>query len=99
MAASNGAAVTVGDVVTIRPTFKDATSVTRVNGMPAMTIEVSKRSGANLIETVDGVKKVIERLQQTWPSELKVSFTQDKSKLIRQMLADLQNSVATGVLL
>ena len=62
MAASNGAAVTVGDVVTIRPTFKDATSVTRVNGMPAMTIEVSKRTGANLIETVDGVKKVIEAL-------------------------------------
>ena len=60
---------------------------------------MSKRSGANLIETVDGVKKVVERLQQTWPAELKVSFTQDKSKLIRQMLADLQNSVATGVLL
>ena len=67
MAASNGAAVTVGDVVAIRPTFKDATSVTRVNGMPAMTIEVSKRTGANLIETVDGVKKVIETLQATWP--------------------------------
>src|SRR6185503_14812007 len=99
MAASNGAAVTVGDVVRIKPTFKDATSVTRVNGVPAMTIEVSKRSGANLIETVDGVKQVIVQLQQTWPSELKVSFTQDKSKLIRQMLADLQNSVATGVLL
>ena len=32
-----------------------------------MTIEVSKRTGANLIETVDGVKKVVETLQQTWP--------------------------------
>src|SRR5436305_1545781 len=99
MAASNGAAVTVGDVVTIRPTFKDATSVTRVNGMPAMTIEVSKRTGANLIETVDGVKKVIERLQPTWPEGVQVTFTQDKSKVIRQMLSDLQNSVITGVLL
>src|SRR6187401_256187 len=93
MAASNG------DVVTIRPTFKDATSVTRVNGMPAMTIEVSKRTGANLIETVDGVKKVIERLQPTWPEGVQVTFTQDKSKVIRQMLSDLQNSVITGVLL
>ena len=99
MAASNGAAVTVGDVVTIRPTFKDATSVTRVNGMPAMTIEVSKRTGANLIETVDGVKKVIEALQATWPEGVQVTFTQDKSKVIRQMLSDLQNSVITGVLL
>jgi multidrug efflux pump len=99
MAASSGAAVTVGDVVRIKPTFKDPTSVTRVNGLPAMTIEVSKRTGANLIETVDGVKKTVEALKKTWPAAVQVTFTQDKSKVIRQMLADLQNSVATGVLL
>jgi multidrug efflux pump len=99
LAASNGAAVTVGDVVRIKPTFKDATSVTRVNGHTAMTIEVSKRTGANLIETVDGVKKVVETIKQSWPAAVQVSYTQDKSKVIRQMLADLQNSVATGVLL
>lgn len=94
-----GATVTLGDIATVKPTFKDATSVTRVNGRPAMTIEVSKRTGANLIETVDGVKKVVAQLEKTWPEGVKVGFTQDKSKLIRQMLADLQNSVATGVLL
>jgi multidrug efflux pump len=99
LAASSGAAVTIGDVVRIKPTFKDATSVTRVNGLPAMTIEVSKRTGANLIETVDGVKKAVEALQKTWPGAVQVTFTQDKSKVIRQMLSDLQNSVATGVLL
>lgn len=99
LAASAGASVTLGDVAQVRPTFKDATSVTRVNGRPAMTIEVSKRTGANLIETVDGVKKVIATMQQTWPEAVHVTFTQDKSKIIRQMLADLQNSVATGVLL
>ena len=38
-------------------------------------------------------------MSKTWPEAIKVSFTQDKSKTIRQMLADLQNSVATGVLL
>src|SRR5829696_6736046 len=97
--ASPNAAVTLGDVAQVRPTFKDATSVTRVNGRPAMTIEVSKRTGANLIETVDGVKKVVATLQKTWPEAVHVTFTQDKSKVIRQMLADLQNSVATGVLL
>jgi len=99
LAASSGAAVTIGDVVRIKPTFKDPTSVTRVNGRPAMTIEVSKRTGANLIETVDGVKFAVETLRKTWPEAVHVTFTQDKSKVIRQMLADLQNSVATGVLL
>ncbi|MGB9368811.1 MAG: efflux RND transporter permease subunit [Xanthobacteraceae bacterium] len=99
VAASAGATVTLGDVAQVKPTFKDATSVTRVNGRPAMTIEVSKRTGANLIETVDGVKYVVEQMKKQWPEGLQVSYTQDKSKTIRQMLADLQNSVITGVLL
>ena len=99
VAASTGATVTLGDVAQVKPTFKDATSITRVNGRPAMTIEVSKRTGANLIETVDGVKAVVAQLKQQWPEGLQVAYTQDKSKIIRQMLADLQNSVITGVLL
>ncbi|WP_137043369.1 efflux RND transporter permease subunit [Pseudolabrys sp. FHR47] len=99
IASTAGASVSLGDIATVRPTFKDATSVTRVNGQPAMAIEVSKRTGANLIETVDAVKKQVAVMQKIWPEGVEVGFTQDKSKIIRQMLADLQNSVATGVLL
>ena len=99
IASSPVATVTLGDVAQIKPTFKDAATITRVNGRPAMTIEVSKRTGANLIETVDGVKAAVEKMKATWPEGVQVAFTQDKSKVIRQMLSDLQNSVATGVLL
>src|SRR5688572_91995 len=99
IAASSGASVTLGDVAKVKPTFKDAIGITRVNGHPAMTIEVSKRTGANLIQTVDAVKYVVERLKPTFPAGVDVAFTQDKSKVIRTMLADLQNSVAMGVLL
>jgi len=99
IASTAGATISLGDIATVRPTFKDATSVTRVNGRSAMAIEVSKRTGANLIETVDGVKAMVAQIEKTWPEGVTVGFTQDKSKVIRQMLADLQNSVATGVLL
>ncbi len=97
--ASPGASVTLGDVAEVRPTFKDATSITRVNGKPAIAIEVSKRTGSNLIETVDTVKYVIDELQKAWPGTVSVSFSQDKSKTIRDMLHELQNSVITAVLL
>jgi multidrug efflux pump len=99
VAASNAAAVTLGDVASIRPTFKDATSITRVNGHPAVAIEVSKRAGANLIDTVDGVKAAIATLEKGWPQTVKVQFLQDQSKFIKDMLTDLQNSVITAVLL
>ncbi|TDR84548.1 efflux RND transporter permease subunit [Enterovirga rhinocerotis] len=99
IAASGAASVTLGDVAEVRPTFKDATSITRINGKSAITVEVVKRTGANLIETVDGVKAAMERLKQSWPATVEVSFTQDKSKTIRDMLHELQNAVITAVLL
>lgn len=99
VAASNAASVKLGDVATILPTFKDAISITRVNGRPAVVIDVSKRSGANLINTVDEVKKVVAGLQEGWPESVNVQFIGDQSKFVKSMLGDLQNSVITAILL
>lgn len=99
IAASGDAVVRLGDVAEVRPTFKDAESITRINGKPAIVLEVSKRTGANLIETVDAVKATVETLRQTWPGTVEITFSQDKSGDIRTMLHELQNSVVTAVLL
>ena len=97
--ASSTAVVTVRDLADIRPTLKDATTITRLDGKPAVAIEVSKRTGANLIETVDAVKAVTAEVQKQMPDGVVVSFSQDKSTTIRQLLFDLQNSVLTAVVL
>ncbi|MHA1554728.1 MAG: efflux RND transporter permease subunit [Alphaproteobacteria bacterium] len=99
IAASHAATVKLGDVATILPTFKDARSVTRVDGRSAVVIEVTKRAGANLIDTVDGVKLAVEELQANWPTSVQAKVIGDQSKFIKQMLADLQNSVTTAILL
>ncbi len=97
--ANGNAIVRVRDLAEIRPTMKDPESVTRLDGKGAVAIEVSKRIGANLIETVDQVKLVTETLKEQMPEGVVVSFSQDKSTTIRQLLSDLQNSVLTAVVL
>lgn len=97
--ASDTAVVRALDLAEIRPTLKDPESITRLDGKPAVAIEVSKRIGANLIETVDEAKAVTEALQEELPEGVVVSFSQDKSTTIRQLLSDLQNSVLTAVVL
>ncbi len=67
IAASGNAVVRARDLATIRSTFEDATSIARLNGKPAIAIEVSKRTGANLIETVDGVKAAAEEFKSLLP--------------------------------
>jgi multidrug efflux pump len=93
------ATVRVRDIASILPTLKDPETITRLNGQPAVAIEVSKRSGANLIETVDLAKAVTEQYKALLPPGTEVSFSQDKSKDIRQLLFDLQNSVLAAVIL
>jgi multidrug efflux pump len=93
------ATVRVRDIATILPTLKEPETITRLDGRPAVAIEVSKRSGANLIETVDQVKAIAEEFKAVLPEGTEVSFSQDKSKDIRQLLFDLQNSVLTAVIL
>jgi multidrug efflux pump len=97
---SNGSAIVrARDLAAIRSTQKDPETITRLDGRPAVAIEVSKRTGSNLVETVDKVKQVTEEFKKALPAGTEVSFSQDKSTTIRQLLSDLQNSVLTAVIL
>ncbi len=96
---SPDAVVRARDLADIRSTFKDASTITRLNGQNAIAIEVKKRVGANLVETVDAVKAIATTFQEGSDANITVSYSQDKSVMIRDMLKDLQNHVLIAVIL
>ena len=96
---SGDAVVQVKDIASLRRTFKDPDSVARIDGLPAIGIEVSKRAGENIIETINQVRALVAAESQAWPPQVKVTFSQDSSKEIRSMLGELENSLITAVLL
>lgn len=91
--------VTFSDVASIRRTFKDPSTFARIQGEPSLALEVSKRSGANIIETVAQVRAIVEQVQTSWPETIKVNYLQDKSDEIKTMLGDLENNVMTAIVL
>jgi multidrug efflux pump len=93
--------VTFEDVATVRRTFKDPTSFARLNGEKSIALEITKRSGANILEVVDTVKATVLGASQldTWPENLEITFTSDNSEQVRIMLNDLVNNVAIAVIL
>jgi len=97
------AVVKLGDIAEIRRGFKDPEGYARVGGEPAIALEVSKRSGENIIDTVAAIRSVVETERQAWPEALqgmvRVGFNSDKSDDIRDMLNDLQNNVIAAILL
>lgn len=91
--------VKFGDVASIRRTYKDPTSFARLDGQPAVALEISKRIGSNIVEVVDAVRASVLEESKNWPDSVKVTFTQDSSEDVRTMLNDLQNNVLTAILL
>jgi multidrug efflux pump len=87
------------DIAEVRRTYKDAESVARLNGKPAVAIEVVQRAGANIINTIDSIKALIAEEQKYWPAEIEIVASRDKSKDVNDMLSELQNSVLSAVLL
>ncbi|MBE1301940.1 MAG: MMPL family transporter [Alteromonadaceae bacterium] len=93
--------ITFQDVATVRRAYKDANSFARMNGKASVSLEVKKRPGENIIDTVEKVKALIEQAQQTalWPNSVVVTYTGDQTKDVKMMLSDLQNNVSTAILL
>ncbi len=91
--------VTLGEVTEIRRTFKDPSTFTRVNGQPAIAIQVTKRIGTNIIENNDEVRAVVEAYTKDWPSTIKVNYLLDQSSFIFEVLGSLQSSIMTAIVL
>jgi multidrug efflux pump len=87
------------DIAEVRRTYKDAENYARLNGKPALAIEVVKRGGANIIEAIDELLAIVDAQRQTWPGDVEVSVSRNKSKDVDDMLTELQNSVLAAVLL
>lgn len=91
--------VTLGEVADIKRNFKDASSYTRVNGKPAMSIEVVKRIGTNIIENNKQVRSVVDQFTKDWPDTIKVTYMIDQSSFIFEVLGSLQSSILTAIAL
>lgn len=91
--------ITIGDIGDVRRTFKDPTFITRFNGEPAVALDVSKRNGANILEAVQTVHKVVAEEQKRWPPTVKVAFTYDNSDFIARILKILESGLLTASLL
>ncbi|CAK1732707.1 multidrug efflux pump [Vibrio crassostreae] len=93
--------VTFGDVATVRRAFRDPESFARLDGKSAVVVDIKKRAGENIIETVELVKAVMAGAQQQaeWPNNLLVKYTWDESKDVKIMLNDLQNNILSAIIL
>jgi multidrug efflux pump len=95
--------VTLGDLATIRPTFEDRRGTARFQGQTTLALQVVKRKGYNLIDTVAEVRRTIDATVAGWPEEMRQAITVtaalDRSNQVRAMIGQLEGSVLTAIAL
>ena len=89
--------VTLGDVAEIRKTYKDTESYARVNGKPAVALQIKKRIGENVLDINKIVRKESKKYTDNLSENIKIDFTSDNSDYILEMLSSLQAAVINAI--
>ncbi|GFT05354.1 uncharacterized protein NPIL_426651, partial [Nephila pilipes] len=93
------AVLRIKDIAKVYPRFEDHQGFARINGLPSVVLEISKRNGKNIIDTVNQVKYLMDKAKDQLPENLKVVYLNDQSKNVRDVLDDLENGIIFAVLL
>ena len=93
------AVVRLSDIADIRRSFKDPDIFARYNGTPTISIEVTKRLGANVVDTTREVRALSQAFVADWPENISIDFSSDISSFIFEMLGSLEISITNAILL
>jgi hydrophobic/amphiphilic exporter-1 (mainly G- bacteria), HAE1 family len=86
-----GRLVRVGDVATVHETHEDPQSHYRIDGQPAVTLTVHRRSGTNSVAVADAVRAAVAAHEGRGLAGVRMFLDADQSRIIRMQLADLRS--------
>jgi multidrug efflux pump len=95
----NGAVVRLGDVASVTRGVRNTRAAGWYNGKPAVLLQITKLPDANVIATVDGVKRVLPDLQRWIPAGVDFNVMSDRTVMIRASVQDLEKSLVLSIAL
>ena len=94
-----GLALTLGDLGTLVEREREADSLARINGQPAVTFNVFKQQDANIVATGEAVKAAVEELRKNLPPGVELRIIYANSDFVKNALNGLQRTLIEGALL
>ena len=86
----NGIVVRLQDVATVERGTRNSRAAGSYNGKPAVTLQVTRQPGANVVETVDRVRALLPELRRWIPATIEIETVSDRTLTIRSSLRDMQ---------
>src|SRR6185503_18563537 len=95
----NGAPVILSDVARVIDDVENTKLAAWMNDTPAVIVNIQRQPGANIIEVVDRVKKLLPQLKANLPAAVDVSILTDRTTTIRASVRDVQFSLLLTIAL
>ncbi len=95
----NGAPVRIRDVGRAEDGTKEQRSFSRLNGVPTVTLDIRRQSGANTVEVIKGLKEALPRITGQLPQDVKLEVIRDQSRYIEAALHEIQTHLVLGSIL
>ena len=96
---SNGRAIHLSDVAKVSDSVEDNYSAGFYNGSPSVTIGVTRSAGANMLETIDGIKAQLPLIEKDLPADVKLTIVVDRSPNVRASLYETEETLLIAMLL
>jgi multidrug efflux pump len=97
--ASDGSVVRIGDVASVELNAESYTTTADYNGMPAAGLAIKLATGANAIQTAEGVEAAIAKLSSTFPAGIKVVYPYDTTPFVRLSIHDVVVTLVEAIVL
>ncbi|NQT87913.1 efflux RND transporter permease subunit [bacterium] len=95
--APRGGEVRVRDIATVEDTFEEATSLARVNGLPALNLTVFKQKRGDIIQIADDARTRVAAFEKTLPEGVELSVVVDMSYWVRNRLRTVSTNGLLGL--
>ncbi|MDQ1639138.1 MAG: hypothetical protein QOF62_2477 [Pyrinomonadaceae bacterium] len=95
----NGSPIRIRDVGRVEDGTKEQRSLARLNGVPTVTLEIRRQSGANTIDVINGIKREMPRVVSQLPADVKAEVIRDQSRYIEAALHEIQKHLVLGSIL
>lgn len=95
----NGAAIRLTDVAEVEDGAENAYQAAWMNKTPAIIVSVQRQPGANVIEVVERIKKLLPKLESGLSSGIHLEILSDRTETIRASIRDVKRELVFSVLL
>ncbi|HEY4940792.1 MAG TPA: MdtB/MuxB family multidrug efflux RND transporter permease subunit [Rhizomicrobium sp.] len=95
----NGAPVHLSDVANVLESAENVKLVSWMNKTPAILLNVQRQPGANVIQVVDSIKKMLPQILAGLPAGIDVTVLTDRTTTIRASVSDVEFELGLAVVL